>query len=267
MIFRTAEKCTLDKNRIADKNKEKVENIEIQLLGINDDLSLINTINANITSIHLPLPPFCNLTNIMDAISKKDENYSFINKVIEQCKKLNCGIVAHANITLERLYNIDREGILIDFIGKSGIIWHIENVTDEIPNENACIKAPVQVCDYINKRLNKDVCFPLLDVCHFLMIQDNFDGLLTFNLKSVLSLYKSDNYFIHLNYRIGTGDPATGGIHGATYETDLPLLEKILREIKYWNPTLVLEVYEKDYSKCSNVKIMEQRIKEIQANI
>ena len=63
---------------LLNSNEKEVENIEIRLLSTEDDLSLIDLINANISSIHLPLPPFCNLTFISDSLKAKDSNYDFI---------------------------------------------------------------------------------------------------------------------------------------------------------------------------------------------
>lgn len=270
MKYKIARKCALDKKRIEllNSSEKEVENIEIQLLSTEDDLSLIDLINANISSIHLPLPPFCNLTFISDSLKAKDSNYDFILRVIEKCKQHNCGMVVHANLPLESLYQTEGCEMLISFIKDSGIIWHIENVAlDEISNGNACIKAPVQICDYFNKRIKKEICFPLLDTCHFLMIQDDFDRTLSLNLHQVLQMYNSNNYCIHLNSRIGCGDPAYGGIHGSNFHYDTPLLIKILKTVKQYNPMLILEVYETDYYTSANVKELHSKIINLQDKI
>lgn len=254
-----AYKCALVPEQIESKNKLELQNIEVQLLP-GDDLSLIEKIQGKIVSIHLPLPPFCNLTSIIEAIKNNGEDLKLIKESIEWCKKLNCGLIVHANITLEKLYNMDKEEVLINFINESGIVWHIENVTDEISNENDCIKAPVQICDYINKKLKKQICFPLLDICHFLMIQENFCSSLKYNLKQAIEMYKSDNYYIHLSDKLGSGDPHTGGVHGFNFKYNEPLLTNILKTCERYNPTLVLEVYENDYGNPLNAMDLHERI-------
>lgn len=268
MNFNVAHKCTLEEKRIQIKNEEKVEMIEIQLLSTKEDLSQANKFNSKITSIHLPLPPFCDLTNIIKCLYAKNDDYEFINKVIDKCRELKCGLVAHADVPLETLYQNEGFNMLIDYIDKSGIIWHIENVTHfEIKNGNACIKAPLQICDYINKRLKREVCFPLLDICHFLMTQDDFDSSLSFNLRSVLQMYNTKKYYMHLNSRIGCGDPADGGVHGSNFHYDTPLLEKILKSVKQYNPMLILEVYESDYYAAPNAKELHSKILQIQETL
>ena len=265
MKFNIARKCALEKKRIELINKEGVEYVEIQLLSPDDDLSLIDLFKAKISSIHLPLPPYCDLSLIADYIEKKDKNYDFVMRVIEKCRQYNCGMVVHANVPLETLYQEKKCDRLIEFIKDSEITWHIENVTqDDIPNGDSCIKAPLHICNYFNKCIKKEVCFPLLDICHFLMIQDDFNRTLSLNLHETLRLYNSKKYYIHLNDRIGCGVSSCGGVHGSNFHYDIPLLEKILKTVKFYNPMLILEVYESDYYVAANAKELHNKILEIE---
>lgn len=263
MKYRTAEKCSLFKGNIKNKNERKVERIEIQLLSLEDDLSMMDELTGKIVSIHLPLPPFCNIGNILEILKNKEsEKIEYLKKVIEKARKYDCGIVIHADTTLERYYQKDKEGLLIEFLKDSGVVWHIENVTDEIRNENDCITAPVQISNYINSKVKKNICFPLLDICHFQMIQSNFDTLLKFNLKTVLKMYESEKYYIHFTDKVGCGDDNFGGKHGFNFKYNIPLMHKILNEIKNTNPMLVLEIKEADYTNPLNVIELEGFIKE-----
>ena len=261
MKFKTAEKCSLFSGHIEDKNRRKVESVEIQLLG-NDNLDLMDKLNSKIVSIHLPLPPFCNISNILEAVRSKNSDYEYLLKIIEKCKKYNCGMVIHADITLERYYGMDKEGILIEFFRKNDVVIHIENTVEEIGNGTDSVVAPIQICNYINQKIGKKLCFPLLDICHFQMIQNDFERSLKYNLKETLKMYNSDKYYLHFCSSVGCGDDRFGGIHCSNFRYDLPLLEKILKVLKYYDPMLVLEVREKDYSNPVNAIELEGFIKD-----
>lgn len=263
MKFRTAEKCSLFPENVMDKNRRNVGNVEVQLLG-DDNLDLMDKLNSKIVSIHLPLPPFCNISNILEAVRNKNSDYDYLLKIIEKCKKYSCGMVIHADITLERYYRMDKEGILIEFFRKNNVVIHIENTVEEIGNGTDSVVAPIQICNYINQKIGKKLCFPLLDICHFQMVQNDFERSLKYNLKETLKMYNSDKYYLHLCNSVGCGDDKFGGMHGSNFKYDLPLLEKILNVLKYYHPMLVLEVREKDYSDPINVIELEGFIKNVE---
>ena len=76
-------------------------------------------------------------------------------------------------------------------------------------------------------------------------------------------MYKSDNYYVHLSDKLGSGDPHTGGVHGFNFKYNEPLLTNILKTCERYNPTLVLEVYENDYGDPLNAMALHERIEKI----
>lgn len=266
-MFHTAEKCSLLSSVIKVKNMYKVDRIEIQLLSINDDLDLIDTINAKIVSIHLPLPPFCDITNIIRIIKEQGKEYDFLVRVAKKCKENNCGMVIHADTTLEKLYRSANIKYFIDFIEKYDLTVHIENTTIEIKNGNESVRAPIQISNYINSEIGKTLCYPLLDTCHYMMVRDAFDSSLTLSLKQVITMYNSDKYYVHLCDKVGCGEDKRGGKHGFNFRYDEPLLKDILKTIDKYNPELILEIREDDYINSPNVKELEERIDRIYKEI
>lgn len=77
-----AYKCALIPEQIESRNELKMQNIEVQLLA-GADLSLIEKIQGKVVSIHLPLPPFCDLTSIIEAIKNNGDDLRLIKESIE----------------------------------------------------------------------------------------------------------------------------------------------------------------------------------------
>lgn len=72
-------KCALVKEQIdgmLNLIKDNNNFVEIQLLGLDDDLSLLKCFEGKICSIHLPVRDrYCNLSKIMEACETKNQYF------------------------------------------------------------------------------------------------------------------------------------------------------------------------------------------------
>lgn len=75
-------KCALIKKQVESAMRlanEYNNLIEIQLLSIKDDLSLLANFNDKISSIHLPIKDnLCDLTIVMSSCATKDNYFNFL---------------------------------------------------------------------------------------------------------------------------------------------------------------------------------------------
>ena len=109
----------------------------------------------------------------------------------------------------------------------------------------------LQIMKYMRNRINDYQVFPLLDTCYLMMSEMSFkyEESSFFN---TIDNYKSENFKMHLNDCIGSGEIETGGIHGTNFSQNLYLLRNILWKLyelekHNYNVDLILEVEEEDY--------------------
>lgn len=87
-MIKKAYKCALKDDQI-EKMLELIKDddnlVEIQLLSVYDDLSLIDNFEGRVSTIHLPLEKenrTCNLSTIIKALDKEDEKFDFFTQKI-----------------------------------------------------------------------------------------------------------------------------------------------------------------------------------------
>jgi len=235
-------KCALDKDQIAYKNTlDFIDSYELHLFGDErDDFSLLTSMNKPISSIHYPL----DRCDIREIAAEFEGEYA--QKVFALCKKLNVGLVLHAESKYYEVMadkNVDR---FCDYIKDNNITVFIENCYRNI----GAIES-IQIRRYIRARIGIDKVFSLLDTCHLMMSEMSFkyDEL---SFSEAIDKFKSKNFIIHLNDCIGSGEKETGGIHGTNFHNNLYLLNNILWKLynlekEGYYAKLVLEVDEKDF--------------------
>lgn len=199
---------------------------------------------------------------------KTIKNMIFLCRLCGICCAKKIDLVIHADVTLSHLLkNKETFEKTIAFMKKAGVCWHIENVCGQINNGQKCISAPIKICDYINRFVVNPIAFPLLDICHFLMMREKIYNPIYDSLETTLIKYHSDNFFIHLCDKVGSGDELTGGIHGNNFRYNKPLLADIINYLSDTKCYLILEVCEDDYIKTKNVKELEKYINKIENDI
>lgn len=183
--------------------------IEIQLLGLDDDLSLMKCFKGKICSIHLPVRDrYCNLSKIMEACETKNQYYDFLNRLISLSP--NVEIVAHANVYLERLLNLNENTSFLKWVKDHDVHFLLEN-TGIIKDGKKSIVEPVQLSSRFNKIIKKELFSPLLDVCHYQIARTRFDSTLKYNLLDVIDLYAKGGMKVHLCSAIGSGHEISEG--------------------------------------------------------
>ena len=263
-----AYKCALLGEQIEAVLKllEDSENeVEIQLLSIEDDLSLIDCFQGRVSSIHLPIEKedrTCNLTTVIKACKEQNGKYYFLNKVAAYATRENAGIVIHANVPVENFCKMQGYKEFIEWVKQYNVKIFLEN-TMEITDARKSILTPVLAKDRINSELKEKLCFPLLDICHFQVSYNQYNSNLRRNLSEVLSLYAYDLMRIHLCSVIGNGNDRKGGVHGSNFKENLELLEEILKDVYKWNPILILEENESDMINKPNAVWLNNKIDEI----
>ena len=241
--------------------------VEIQLLSINDDLSLINKFNGKVSTIHLPIEKedrTCNISAIIKTCKDKGSKYDFLCKVAEYAERENCGIVAHADITAEELSKINFNSF-IDWLDEYKIRLYIEN-TPEILNARKSVLSPLYLTYSFNSRIKGTKVRPLLDICHFQISYNQYNSNLKHNLSEVVDLYSCEDMILHFNTAIGNGNTEKGGLHGGNFSENPELLEELLKDLKRFEPTLVLEVYDTDMINKPNEVALNNKIDEILSN-
>lgn len=240
-------KLALEKEQIEYKNSlDFIDGFEIHLHGDErDDFSLIDTIRKPIYSVHYPL----NRCDVMEIAEEFESEYA--QKVFDLCKKLNVGLVLHAESKYYEIMGSKKVDAFCDHIKERDITLHIENCYRDI----GAIEA-IQIRRYIRARVGVDKVWPLLDTCHLMMSEMSFkyDEL---SFSEAIDKYNSVNFIIHLNDCIGSGEKETGGIHGTNFHYNMYLLNNILWKIFNIEKTdpeikLILECDENDFVKCPN---------------
>lgn len=235
--------------------------IEIQLLSVKDDLSLLANFNDKISSIHLPIKDnLCDLTVVMSSCATKDNYFNFLNEIIKKCP--DTGLVIHADDYAEHLYNLKSSNPFLKWVSENNVKVFLEN-TGITPDLKKGILAPKYISVRFNEIIKKDLFHPLLDICHFQIARDKFDTNLKFSLFETLTLYNHNEMRIHLCSAIGCGKDELGGIHGSNFKENIPLLEKIIETTLPYNPYYILEVNEIDYTNKPNALWLNNKINEI----
>lgn len=240
--MKKALKCALEKEQIEYKNTlDFIDGYEIHLYGDErDDFDLIDMMEKEIYTVHYPL----NRCDVMEAAREFESEYA--QKVFALCRKLNVGLVLHAESKYYEIMaskDVDR---FCDFVKENGLTLHIENCYRDI----GAIEA-IQIRRYIRARVGLEKVFSLLDTCHLMMSEMSFkyDEL---SFSEAIDKYKSHNFVMHLNDCIGSGEKETGGIHGTNFHYNMYLLNNILwrlfcLEREDYYAKLVLECDEEDF--------------------
>lgn len=240
--MKKALKCALQEDQISYKNSLNfIDGYEIHLYGDErDNFDLVNSMNKEIFSVHYPLDR-CDVMEIA-----REYKSPYAQKVFALCKKLNVGLVLHAESKYYEIMASKDVDAFCDFIKDNNITLHIENCYRDI----GAIES-IQIRRYIRARIGLDKVYSLLDTCHLIMSEMSFkyEELSFFE---AINRFKSDNYIIHLNDCIGSGEAETGGIHGTNFHNNLYLLNNILwrlfnLEKEGYLAKLVLEINENDF--------------------
>ena len=240
--MKKALKCSLELEQIEYKQSlDFIDGFELFLYGDDrDKFENIKYFTKPIYSIHYPL----NRCDIMEIAEEFESEYA--QKVFDLCKKLNVGLVLHAESKYYEIMASKKVDALCDYAKDHNITLHIENCYRDI----GAIEA-IQIRRYIRARVGKEKVFSLLDTCHLMMSEMSFkyDEL---SFSEAIDKYKSENFVMHLNDCIGSGEKETGGIHGTNFHNNLYLLNNILwrlfcLEKDGYYAKLVLETDEADF--------------------
>ncbi|MBQ0036030.1 MAG: TIM barrel protein [Firmicutes bacterium] len=240
-------KCALDIDQIKYKNSlDFIDGYELHLYGDErDDFSLLQQMTKPVYTIHYPLDS-CDIIEIA-----KEFKTPYAQSVFELCKRLNVGLVLHAESKYYEVMASKDVDAFCDYIKENNITVYIENCYRNI----GAIEA-IQIRRYIRARIGLEKVFSLLDTCHLMMSEMSFkyDEL---SFAEAIEKFKSSNFVIHLNDCIGSGEKETGGIHGTNFHNNLYLLNNVLWKLYTlekdgYYAKLVLECDEQDYVHCPN---------------
>lgn len=250
--MKTYMKIALVEKQFFSKIKIKgFDGYEIQLLGDGkDDFSLIDKINLPVITVHYPMH-MCDLT-----VLSKEMSSDYLNKCFEICRKLNAGLILHADASLEDLSSNSDFNHLCHALSKQKISIHIEN--SSIVNSNEAVR----ICNYINNLTSLSFAFPLLDTGHSLIAAQKA-SLRERNIFTLVKNFASKNYKIHFSDIIGSGIKETGGVHGNNFAQNEPFMKELLNEFNelYIKPSLIIEVEEDDYCNPINAIELNKKIK------
>ncbi len=227
---------------------------EIHLYGDERDcFELAETLNKPIVTVHYPIER----CDVYDLVSEFDSEYAL--KVYDLCRRHRAGLVIHAETGLERLQTHPRLEAFLDFIRKQDIILHVENCYRSV-GAIECLK----VNSFLGERIGPNRVYPLLDTCHLMMSEMSF-RFEEMSFFKTIAAYASDNFKIHLNDCIGSGEWETGGTHGTNFYANQYLLRNILwmvheLEKKGLSIDLILEVDEEDYIYPTNAHQLAKNI-------
>ena len=240
--MRKALKLALEPEQISVKNSyPMIDGFEIHLYGDQrDHFELIEMLKKPVFTVHYPLNK-CDVVQI-----SHDFKNGYAKKVFELCKKLNVGLVIHAESPSFDVFNNPYVEEFCRMVKQEDLIIHLENCYRNIGAQEG-----LQIMKYMRNRINDYQVFPLLDTCHLMMSEMSFkyEESSFFN---TIDNYKSENFKMHLNDCIGSGEIETGGIHGTNFSQNLYLLRNILWKLyelekHNYNVDLILEVEEEDY--------------------
>ena len=264
--MKKAYKCALIKEQIEGTKKliEHNDNlVEIQLLSIKDDLSLINEFSGRVSSIHLPIEKedrTCNLSTVLKAMEIKNKKFDFLYKIASYAVCENAGLVIHANVQLKDVLKSKGYEEFIYFLNKTKVKIYLENTFD-IKNAKDSLLTPVIVSSELCKATKSDDIHPLLDVCHYQISLNQFDSNLKINMDEILEIYGYDDMRMHLCSALGDG--GIDGVHGSNFKENIELLKRIIHKTKEYDPVWILETAENDYCNKPNAVWLNNKINEI----
>ncbi|MBP3890715.1 MAG: hypothetical protein J6D29_00935 [Solobacterium sp.] len=248
-------KLALEDEQIRIKSQyHRFDGYEIHLYGDErDHFELLGTIEKPIRTFHYPIER----CDVYDVVNEFETPYA--QKVFEVCKENKAGLVVHTETNLNRLKTNHKVDDFCEFIKKEGITLHVENCY-----RNCGSVESLRVCNYLKEQIGQDLVFPLLDTCHLMMSEMSFK-FEEMSFFHTIDAYKSENFIIHLNDCIGSGEKETGGIHGTNFYANQYLLWNILWNLKElvdsgYEIDLVLEVDEVDYNYPTNADILAKTI-------
>lgn len=252
-------KLALEEEQIRIKEQyNRFDGYEIHLYGEDskygkDNFELADTITKPIVNVHYPI----DLCDVYDVVETYRTEYA--KKVFELCKKKKAGLVVHAETGLNRLKTNPYLDEFCEYIKSEGITLHVENCYRHVGAVEG-----LRLCNYLRDKIGRNLVFPLLDTCHLIMSEMSFK-FEEMSFFSTIDAYTSDNFKIHLNDCIGSGEKETGGIHGTNFYANQYLLWNILWKLKEITERgtdidLVLEVDEVDYNYPTNADILAKNI-------
>ena len=248
-------KIALEEEQIRIKEQyNRFDGYEIHLYGDDrDNFNLLDTITKPVITIHYPIER----CDVYDVVSEYDTEYA--KKVFAACKKVNAGLVVHAETGLNRLKENPKLEDFCKYIKDEQITLHVENCY-----RNVGAVEGLRLCNYLRNNIDRKMVFPLLDTCHLIMSEMSFK-FEEMSFFATIDAYASDNFKIHLNDCIGSGERETGGIHGTNFYANQYLLWNILWKLKELTDNgteidLVLEVDEVDYNYPTNADILAKNI-------
>lgn len=248
-------KLALEKEQIRIKEQyDRFDGYEIHLYGDErDHFELADTITKPIVNVHFPIDK-CDVYDVLDCYES-----DYARKIFDLCKKANAGLVVHAETGLARLKTNPKLDDFCEFIKAEGITLHVENCY-----RNVGAVEGLRLCNYLRNKIGRNQVFPLLDTCHLIMSEMSFK-FEEMSFFATIDAYTSENFKIHLNDCIGSGERETGGIHGTNFYANQYLLWNILWKLKEItdrgnNIDLVLEVDEVDYNYPTNADILAKNI-------
>ena len=255
-------KLALEEEQIKTKSQySRFDGYEIHLYGnLKDDFSLSHIISKPIITVHYPIAR----CDVNDVVNEFETEYA--QKVYAFCKKVDAGLVIHAETGVDRLVTNPHLEKFCKFIREQGIRLHVENCYRNI----GAIQG-LKLAKFLQKQIGEDLVFPLLDTCHLIMSEMSFK-FEEMSFFKTIEAYASDNYVIHLNDCIGSGEKETGGIHGTNFYANRYLLGNILWKLheledQGTHVDLVLEVDEFDYVYPSNADILAKNVDLIWSSI
>jgi len=240
--MRKVMKLALEEEQIRIKSHyDLFDGYEIHLYGNQKDhFELADQLTKPIVTVHYPIDS----CDIYDVCNEYQSEYA--RKVIDLCKKAKAGLVVHAETGLQRLISNPNLDGFCNFIAKEGIVLHVENCYRMV----GAIES-LDVAYYLRSRIGEKQVYPLLDTCHLMMSEMSF-RFEEMSFFKTIDAYSSENFKIHLNDCIGSGEWETGGTHGTNFYANQYLLRNILwmvheLEKKGLSIDLILEVDEEDY--------------------
>ena len=248
-------KIALEEEQIRIKKQyDRFDGYEIHLHGDDrDNFELAKALNKPITTVHYPIKR----CDIFDIANEYQSDYA--KKVFALCKEYDAGLVVHAETGLQHLQENPNLNDFCNFIKENRIRLHVENCY-----RTCGAVEGLKVCNYLRDKIGEDLAFPLLDTCHLMMSEMSFK-FEEMSFFATIDAYQSNNFVIHLNDCIGSGEKETGGTHGTNFYANQYLLWNILWKLEEItkddrNFDLVLEVDEVDYNYPSNADILAKNV-------
>lgn len=255
-MIKTVFKTGMDIEQILAKNAiPDVDGYEIQMRNSESGMHLISLLDKKLYAIHTPFDK-CDLSQWMNR-----EGDTFFDDLMSICKKEKCGLVIHDDLSFGDYITHPKRRDFESFLAKYNVPIHLENCTTY---ELSFLEVP-SIANYINAQLEKDIVYPLLDVCHYLILANDieFDGP---NLSKTLEIFNSEKVYIHLCDIVGSGKRNLGGLHGTNFHYNSRLLYQILDKLEELHPNkdviLVLEVGEENYNTPMSAIELNMRIKQ-----